>query len=380
MVGLFVHDHRFPKIGDDYYFSYGFDEEFFNRYVSIFGSIEIIGRETIVDNGKYDRNNLVDKRIKLTTIKNLKELKEKDIREKIKERIQQSDYIVIRMPSILGIYAAKWAKKYRKPYLTEVVGCAWDAIANKGIRHFPEALVVMYLMKKIVADSKYVVYVTEEFLQRRYPTKGKTIACSNVTLESVAQDDLIERLKKIENIDFRNKIVLGTCATIDVVYKGQEDVIKAIAILKREGYDIKYQLVGGGSKEYLKKNAIENGVLDQIEFIGSLKHEDVFKWLDNIDIYVHPSKQEGLSRAIIEAMSKGCPIFGADAGGIHEQIDDQFIFEKGNVNDICSIFKQFNIDIMKEQAIKNHEKSKQYLKKILYSRRESFFKNFIEEN
>jgi glycosyltransferase involved in cell wall biosynthesis len=379
MIGLFIHDHKFPKNGDYYYYSYGFDEAFFNRYLSIFDSLGIIGRENKT-NQNTDDINLVDEEINFTTIENLRDLRNLETREKIKNEIKKSDYIVIRLPSILGLYAAKWARKYRKPYLIEVVGCAWDAIANKGLKHIPSALLIMYLMKKAILNSDYVVYVTEEFLQKRYPTKGEWVACSNVTLEDVNIKDLEDRLNKIEKIDLNEKVTIGTCATIDVVYKGQEDVIKAISQLKRDGYQLEYQLVGGGSSEYLSNVAQRYGVSDQVKFIGSLKHRDVFKWLESIDIYVHPSKQEGLSRAIIEAMSKGCPIFGANAGGINEQIDKDFIFDKGNVDEISRIFKNFSKNNMKEQAKKNHEKSKRYVKEKLYLRREEFFKKFIEEN
>lgn len=379
MRGLFVHDHRFPKSENSYLYSYGFDEEFFMRYKSIFSSLSIIGRDKEIINDKQMGVNTVDSDVNFLTINNLRQLKNKNTRNKIKNEVLASDYIVVRLPSILGLYAVGLAKKYKKPCLIEVVGCAWDAIANKGMLHIPAALLVMTMMKKQIFSAKYVVYVTEEFLQRRYPTKGKTIACSNVTLDKVSQNDLIERIKKIKKINLTDKVVLGTCATIDVVYKGQEDVIKAISVLKREGYNIEYQLVGGGSKEYLEDVAKKHGVFEHIKFIGPLEHKDVFKWLDKIDVYVHPSKQEGLSRAIIEAMSKGCPIFGADAGGIHEQIDEQFIFEKGNINQICNIYKEFNLDNLIKQSSRNHEKSKGYLKEILYKRRQDFFQKFIED-
>ena len=123
--------------------------------------------------------------------------------------------------------------------------------------------------------------------------------------------------------------------------------------------------------------AKEYGVSDQIKFIGVLKHEKVFSWLETLDIYIHPSKPEGLSRAIIEAMSKACPIMGADAGGIHELIDSSYIFGKGNVDEICKILVSFDKKSMAEQAIQNHNNSKKYLKSILYARRKEFFSSFI---
>ncbi|WP_430790429.1 glycosyltransferase [Virgibacillus flavescens] len=377
MLGLFVHDHRFPRIKNEYYHSYGFDEEFFNRYLSIFDELEVIGRESKLKSSLKDKTEKVSPEINFVTIKDLKQLKHKKTRNIINERIKSCDYIVIRVPSILGLYAVRMAKMHKKPYLIEVVGCSWDAIANKGLTKTLPALLITYLTKKAIYSAEYVVYVTEEFLERRYPTKGKNIACSNVTLNSVEESSLNNRLERINKKNYNEKVIIGTCATIDVIYKGQQDVISAISKLKKEGHNIEYQLVGGGDASYLKDIAEKYGVTDQVKFIGSLRHSDVFRWLDEIDLYVHPSKQEGLSRSIIEAMSRGLPIFSADAGGIHELIEDNYIFDKGNVQQICNIYKKFNLEVMKEQAIKNHNNSKSYLKSVLYKRRLKFFGNFI---
>lgn len=380
MLGLFIHDHKFPKVEGNYHYSYGFDSEFFNRYLAIFGNLSVIAREKNLDIESVTTNS-VDKNVQFTTIRNLKELKKKKTRDNIKQAIKKCDYMVIRLPSILGLYSVKFAKKYNKPYIIEVVGCAWDAIANKGFTQIPFAFFIMNLMKKAILNAKYVVYVTEEFLQKRYPTRGKSISCSNVTLESVEKIDLDKRLTKISQLEGTNeRITIGTCATLDVIYKGQEDVIQAIATLKKDGYNIEYQLVGGGNASYLKDIARKFGVLENIKIIGALEHHDVFTWLEDIDIYVQPSKQEGLSRAIIEAMSKGCPIFGADAGGIHEQIDNHFIFDKGDIEGICRIYNKFTKVTMSEQAIKNHKNSQRYIKENLYGKRRQFFEDFIKQN
>ncbi|MCT1901855.1 glycosyltransferase family 4 protein [Oceanobacillus sojae] len=377
MSGLFVHDHKFPKDSNGcYYYSYGFDKEFFGRYINIFNDLSVIGREVECNEATEEK---VEKDIDFLTIKNLKSLKRKFIRKLIDNKILEADYVVIRLPSILGMYVARRAEKLKKPYLIEVVGCYWDGIIYKGKTKLPQAAIITYLMKKTIKKANYVVYVTENFLQKRYPTNGKTINCSNVTLKDVRDEDITKRLNLIDD-NKNNKKILGTCATIDVIYKGQADVLKAISILKKEGIMVEYQLVGGGSTTYLKQIAEQLGVLDQINFIGTLKHDEVFKWLEEIDLYVHPSKQEGLSRAIIEAMSKGCPIFGADAGGIHEQIDEEFIFEKGNIESIISIFKEFSIETMKNQAIRNHNESRKYIKSTLYKKRNDFFNKFILEN
>ena len=62
---------------------------------------------------------------------------------------------------------------------------------------------------------------------------------------------LKRRLEKIETMDTTN-LTLMTTAAVDVRYKGQEYVIKAISQLNQLGIRIKYWLVGGGNPKYLK--------------------------------------------------------------------------------------------------------------------------------
>ena len=72
-----------------------------------------------------------------------------------------------------------------------------------------------------------------------------------------------------------------------------------------------------------KKYRVEN----RVKFLGQVPHKEVLKWLDNIDIYIHPSYTEGLCRSIIEAMSRACPIICSDVGGNYELVDKDHAFE-----------------------------------------------------
>lgn len=95
--------------------------------------------------------------------------------------------------------------------------------------------------------------------------------------------------------------------------KGQHDVIRALGELKKRGdTNYEYQLVGLGDESFLRSIA-KNTMLRMKWFLGGKTHDEVFQWLDNIDIYVQPSYQEGLCRAIVEAMSRGCPVICLNA-------------------------------------------------------------------
>lgn len=376
--GLFIHDHKFPKINNSYFYSYGFDEEFFCRYKNMFSQLSIIGREVELEEINQS-DKIEDNDINFTTISSYRNLLNKEIISEFDEQIRCADALIIRLPSILGLLSVYYANKNNKPYVIELVGCPWDAYWNMGFNRKIIAPIMKILTKKAVENSQYTIYVTERFLQHRYPTRGKSIACSNVTINDVVPESLAKRMDKIQSFDLSKKVVVGTIGTYDSIYKGQRYVIEAIANLRKQGYLIEYHLIGGGSNEYLKKKAEINGVSNAVYFHGKLKHDDVFNWLKSIDVYIQPSDTEGLPRSVIEAMSVACPIIGSNVGGIPELIDDSVIFEKGDVDRISELIKTLTVNKMQFNAQLNFEKSKVYMKQVLYKRREDFFNSFISD-
>ena len=79
-------------------------------------------------------------------------------------------------------------------------------------------------------------------------------------------------------------------------------------------------------------------------------------YYDSIDIYVQPSKQEGLPRAVIEAMSRGCPVLGTDIAGIPELIQERCLFKKGSVKSFINAVERLLICNQADIAIENFNK------------------------
>ena len=289
-------------------------------------------------------------------------LDQRKCRNIIDEEVKACDYVVARVPSYAGSMAIESAKKHRKPYLTEVVGCPWDSLWNyswKGKLLAPSAY---FSLKKTVKDAPYVIYVTNEFLQKRYPTRGKNCGCSNVQITQPEPSVFEKRQEKIKSSD--SVLTIGTAAAVDVPYKGQRYILEAIARLKQEGYPVqfRYELAGGGNQEPLKKVAQELGIEDRLVFKGGMAHKDVLLWMDTLDLYAQPSRQEGLPRALIEAMSRGLPALGAKTGGIPELLMPEFISrnDKNYLDDLCRILRSFDMPTMLAQSERNYEESKQY--------------------
>src|SRR5699024_751834 len=151
--------------------------------------------------------------------------------------------IIARLPSSIGELAIRYAKKYNKPYLVEVVACPWDSLWNHSIIGRIMAPYSYLKMKRSVRNATYAVYVTNSFLQRRYPNKGYMTNCSNVALKEYDEESLQKRINKINEMN-NNKVIIGTTAAVNVKSKGQQYIIKALGILKKQGISkYEYQLV-----------------------------------------------------------------------------------------------------------------------------------------
>ena len=302
-----------------------------------------------------------------------KRLKKKKYYQKIDEIVKKVDLIFIRGGMIAGFGVAA-AKKYNKPYLFECSGCAWDDMWNHSLLGKILARSAEEGEKAITRDAAFVVYVTEKWLQDRYPTNGVSTHASNVVLEEIDQKALENRLEKIKNKKNGEEIIIGTTGGIDNKAKGQQYVIKAISKLKT--YNIKYEIVGGGTGKYLKRVAKRYGVKDRLVIKGQLKHDEVLNWLDSVDIYIQPSMQEGLPRSLIEAMSRACPAIGSTTGGIPELIDEKMIFERGKVDKLVEALRTAIECDLTPLAIQNFEKAKEYLLEKITIRRNALYMQY----
>lgn len=366
---LFVHDHPFRRVDGALYSIGSLNNNILNRYTSYCDSLTVVAR-IIDEKSVHDRwSHITDEKVQIYGGKQLKY-------RGLEQKIQECDKMIVRLPSFLGNEALRLNKKYKKPCLIEIVGCAWGAMWNHGIKGKIIAPYMFIKTKKPVKNAPYVLYVTDEFLQKRYPTLGKSIGCSDVEITDL--DNMIEE-KRLQKINAQNgELVIGTVAAIDVKYKGQEYIIKALGELKKRGINrFRYMLVGNGSDVYLKDVAERYGVSDKVHFLGGMPHEKVFEWLDSIDIYAQPSKTEGLPRAVIEAMSRGLPVIGSETGEIPQLISGESCFKVGDYKAIAAILENLNAERLVKMSMENFKRAHDFEKSMLDKKRNDFYREFI---
>lgn len=368
---LFVHDHPFRRVDGKLYSTGGLNNSVLGRYTKYCDQLTVVARivdETAVN----DRWSLItDQKVRILGNRTFKY-------SGLVGEVKDCDKMIVRLPSMIGIQALSINQRYKKPYFIEMVGCAWDALWNHGVKGKAIAPYMFLKNRQLIKNAPYVLYVTQEFLQRRYPCMGKTLGCSDVEISEL--DDSIEESRIIRIKEKKTVLKIGTLAAIDVPYKGQEYAIRALGELKKDGKTgFEYYLVGNGSSERLKSIAKECNVIDQVFFLGGMPHEKVFEWLDSIDIYIQPSKQEGLSRALVEAMSRGLPVLGSITGGIPELIPKQYLFKKGDYLAIADILKGIDTEKLIQMSNESFYRAHNYQKSKLDAERDTFYRDFMEE-
>lgn len=299
--------------------------------------------------------------------------------KKMKDVMQKCDLVVGRFESFSAIRAYEIAKKINKPFFGEVMSDPWDGLWNHGIKGKIVAPYSYLKTKQALANADYGLYVTSEFLQHRYPCNRRTVAASNVYINDSSNEVIDKRLKRINQMDLTNISLMTTGATY-VRYKGQEYVIKAIPKLNKKGINVKYYIVGEGSQEYLKNVAKKNHVENQVIFTGRLPLDKVLNKLDDVDLYIQPSLQEGLPRSVIEAMSRGCPCIGARTAGIPELIQAECVFKrKSSVAIAETILNVLEREKLKSYSMQNYNNSKNYLDNVLNQKRCDYYKYVVQD-
>ena len=296
----------------------------------------------------------------------------------IKEKIQNSDFCYIRT-GLSGIIAAYYCRRYHIPYMFVVNEDIENNLkTHKKMIVNKNANIIGKMTRYFISYADYACYVTKEYLQKRYPCKGKTLGCSDIETLSINEERLNNYIeKKRTSSDY----VVGTIGPVNTKLKGQDVVINSIRKLKDKGINITYQLVGYGSGDWLKTLARELDVYENVQFLGEISRDDVLLWMQTLDFYIQPSKSEGLPRAIIEAMSCALPCIAADVGGISELIPKEYLFDHNcnPVDKIVNIIQNFDNEALISMSRRNFQKAKEYDPLVLDKKRSEFFKCAISD-
>ncbi len=108
-----------------------------------------------------------------------------------------------------------------------------------------------------------------------------------------------------------------------VPWKGVDELIAAIQILRTQGMHVRLEIFGEGPEEtHLKNHVHELNLESLVTFHGSVDRGALGRRLVASDVFVLNTSYEGLSHQILEVMNLGTPVVTTPVGGNPELICD----------------------------------------------------------
>jgi glycosyltransferase involved in cell wall biosynthesis len=304
--------------------------------------------------------------------------------------ITQCDAYILRMPGLVGRLAWQEITRLQKPYALDVVGDPWDALGPGSLGSILRPIfrrVGARGLSRICQGAIAIHYLTENTLQRRYPPakNAYAVAFSDILMDFsfAPPEGLEERYRRIESLtaiagDPKRALRIGFIGSLARMYKGPDVLLRAAQLCRGRGLNFELAMVGGGRHfEEIQALAIRLGVQDQVRFLGQLPSgKPIFDFLDSVDLFVLPSRAEGLPRALLEAMARGCPCIGSAIGGIPELLTPADLVPPGDAAALADKITEVavNPQRMKEMARRNLEKARTFSPEHLKDARRDFFR------
>ncbi len=208
--------------------------------------------------------------------------------------------------------------------------------------------------KELFAQRDYVyehidkvVYISKKAYENsKVPAEKKCVIYNGI--------DDIEYQFGDKTEDMINLVCVGSMTG----WKGQDLVIQALTIIDKMALSrLHLYLVGDGAERAnLEKMVQDNNLSAYVTFTGARK--DVPEILRNMDVFIMPSKNEGLSIATIEAIRAGLYMLLTDTGGNKEVMGKGGLVINRDAEDIknkiCKILDEGLINKEQKERSRNH--------------------------
>jgi glycosyltransferase involved in cell wall biosynthesis len=287
--------------------------------------------------------------------------------------------VIVRLPGIVGSHLARAARTVGRPYAVEMVGDPWESLSvvpGGPLFRFPLRTALALRTRRDCRRASVAAYVTRAALQRRYPPDPSALAThySDVDLPAEA---FVARPRAFSS-PARELVAVGS---LEVNYKGIDVLLEALRRFANGGRP-RLTVVGGGRLlDTYRQSATRLGLDGDVRFAGRVPSGDgVRRELDRADLFVMPSRTEGLPRAMIEAMARGLPCIGSEVGGIPELLETSELVPAGDAGALHRALASLLTDPARLTRIstQNLERARGFAAEVLARRRTETYRTVLD--
>ena len=385
-------EQRFIETANGRVFVNGIENyEFFSRYKDVFDKITVIARKS--ECKKSSISTQADgpgiKFLMLPNfigIKSIPSLVPKIIATYKKIDFDDKSYVILRSPGIIADLTWMFLLANKNKFSVEVVSDPKDMYSDRslGIKQFGILQKLgVYNLRTQCKQAITSAYVTQKILQKSYPpNNSSTFAYSSLDLPEIIYNYYPLVRKKIDD----SQEILKTCnlvfvGTLNKPYKGADALFPILQELKNKKRKVHLKIVGSGHLENKFKNeAKQKRLTSLITFTNQLPPgKPVYDEIKKADIMILPSRQEGLPRVLIEAMTIGVPCIANDIGGVSEILHHNDLIQLNNPNQFSNRIIQYmeNKSLRKLNSKRNYSISHKFKPKRLRSIRIQHYRAIV---
>jgi glycosyltransferase involved in cell wall biosynthesis len=384
-----VVDQRFKLTADGEAWTYTPPSfSFFEAALNVFDRVRVIGRASSVDAPPPKAKKVTGPGVELLPLPSYVGpfaylQKRKELRTALSAAARLDGCFLLRIPSQTAFLLAEELDAAQRPYAIELLTDPHDFFAPGVAPHGLAFLFRPYFRSKsreLCARAIAANYVTGSATRRANPPGAHAWAdsISDVDLPAEAFLNLSERLPRQAN----SPIEVVSVGFLDLLYKGQDLLIRAVAQCRTQGLDLKLTFVGDGQQRTrLAKLAADLGIADRVHVTGALGGPDpVREHLRSAHLFALPSRAEGIPRALLEAMAAGLPAIGSRVGAMPDLLDAEWIVQPNSVADLVAKFHAFaeSENNWREIGRRNQNKVRTYERNQLSPRRMEFYRAIQE--
>ncbi|MBI4992184.1 MAG: glycosyltransferase family 4 protein [Candidatus Harrisonbacteria bacterium] len=180
--------------------------------------------------------------------------------------------------------------------------------------------------KLLIRRADYIQVISnylKEFARRRGARCPIEVIPNGVDLDLFGTNYKNSEIKAVrENLSIKDDYVIVT--TSRLVYKNGVDIlVRAVALFKEKRPNVKCLIIGDGpERRALELKAKSLKLEANVIFLGQIPQRDLPLYLKIADIFVRPSRSEGLGSSFLEAMAASLPVIGTPVGGIVDFLID----------------------------------------------------------
>lgn len=242
---------------------------------------------------------------------------------KAKKLMAGNKYVAVHAYQASGAAGAGWLLKYFYPKLPFILTLQEGKNLGEqgGMINFFRGLII----KKSDRATAISRYLKEYILKVNNELKVDVIP-NGVDMASFSQNFSYGDMANLENrlgIMPDDKVIISVSRLVPK--NGLDLLVGAMAELNKDGQsNYKLILAGDGPMDGELRVTVKSLNLEnKIIFAGTVSPEELPLYLKISDVFVRPSRSEGLGSAFLEAMAVGVPIVGTKVGGIPDFLEDR---------------------------------------------------------